>query len=1339
MQTSHIASLATFDAFSVIGTPRLACLYRVDLCVFNLPRAAMAFLKEGLSKIMHAVKGEAEPAARYNGSLCADSFKTHSGLLLGSGNGVPRTLAYLPSGSLIGFCTTAGHVRLVSADHEVTLQNPAAPLQPEFLIFPRCDLVLLVGVATTVPPDRSTMAQSSSSAPTARASWMAQWWEFRGDAHRGPQGALLRFGVTCTATAEDACLVFFGTDEGDVRMFDAGEAPHVASYCISWMALHNHRKAPSMACPIAAIATVPHSAPELLVATGDGGLVLWAFDKHRVSRTYDCSSPIVSLVWCSSGSHFIAASRSDMTIFNRSSSSALTRVVLPGGPSQQVDLLRWSVKDVPSVPNDQLSKGLGELLLLRSMPNAALLLLSGDSWSQVDSILSDVASVVLCSSVDQARCGCPCFPSTVFPEHMSAFGGREEADSWHSAALALAVQSPTNAISIVSLKDGRARAWPATWGSLPLVDTSCVQLLPRKVLRLDETQGYSAGVAGTDISKSGRSNSRPQHPELQWAVRDGFLQDGVDFHSVCPQGLPPTDGWFVCTGCDNTVDEPSDVPGGDRLRWDLAGDTQLLECEVSFSLDAQVDLIMWCEGLESQSMVRLDIAEQSASFGADRCEVDLGPGASHCVQIQFDDSELAVSVAIDGCILPWQLPRLRAMCWHCQQGELRLRYMFSRAKLLDSTDVAPDPLHLQDAVGKLPPARLVETLFAHHLAHFDSFVEGKCVKPSPQPFVESWALLAGGCQGLLCSGHKDGRIRIWLRSHASVLLVYVLSVRPQASLPWRPHYQLSELTEKEPFAAFAACHLYDGVDACPAFHAGEAPESAVTAVALDLEAGALVAGCSSGEVVLFVWQGDANTLTPAEAAEWKRQSLVIATQEGKSASESEPPDLPPGFACSMRLRQHQACVTRVMLVCEAEALHVLSVDAASHFCVVDCSNGQLLFTQSLPRVVNEVAASQGPQPPRETLDAIAVSSCVLQMARSSPTHTASAVDITKLKMELLAKDVEPTAREYTYLLAFSSGELRQVAGPPGDLKLLDGRIKETRLPQLAGGVFLGLLLRDEFLLTIQASELHLFKREVDKLQSAGLHLKFSSRVMAAGMVEFGAELCLYAMLLSGQLDIVALPSLQPIVSLPVGPSANRALKGQAQSDQVGACSGESFCPDGYFALQCAGALWIGGVSDLKECKALEASVQAAHAAYLLQTLQQPSVTPSEQPERSSKPPGILGALFGRSTQKTLRECALPADPLPAEVDGNRVDNGRGLVPAWQTQARPQSAPEQPATQRTRHAAAGVREALAGATASAVERGEKISSLANNSRRLAENADQFLDLAKQLNSQQNRWF
>ena len=1288
----------------------------------------MAFFKDGFSKLMHAVKGEQEAATIYDGRLSADRFQLHGGLLLGSGNLVPRTLTYSPASKLVAFCTTAGHIRLITSEHEMTLKNPAAPLQPEFLILPRAGLVLLVGVATT------PSSQSSSSMP-AKASWMAQWWEFSGAGCQPPQSALLRFGVTCIAVAEDACLVFLGTDEGDVRMFDAGEKPHVGSYCISWSALHSHRRTASMACPITAVAVVPQSVPEVLVATGDGSLVLWSLDKHRIIRTFDCNSPVVSLAWCPSGTHFLGASRSDMTIYSRSSSSALARVVLPGGPCQNVVALQWNVGDLSAVPAENLSSKLGQALVLRSMPDAALLFLTGDGWSQVDTVLSDVAAVVLCGPGNlDAAFGSPSFPSTALAEPTAATNGEESMPNV-TQTFALCIQARTNVCKVVCLKRSSTQVWPFAWGSLQLSNISCLQLLPQMKI-IDPDDGVGAHSASGGDAKPQKAQKGSEEPSIEWAVRDGVVQDGI---SLSPPDLPscPSDGWFVLTGGFEAGGETTNHCGREKLQWMLPQDVDLVECELSFSLDAQVGFISCDPGAEGTAgLLHVDVAEQAASMGDERYEIDLAPGASHCVQFQFDDATSAFRIAIGDCILPWQIQRQQTVGWECCRGELRVRHMFSRSSfsVQDSGSEAFSP---QDYSWQ-SPIQLVETMFAHHVAHYASFVQGKSLPPESREFVRTWALLAGGCRGLFCSGHTDGCIRLWLRSHASVLLLHVLSLQPLASLPWRPCFDPKTGMLLEP----ATQDVYDGVDSCPAFAAGEAANAVAPVTALDLElvAGAVAAGSSSGEVVLFVWQTDQQTLTPTEAAAWKAQSLVLASQESEAACESQVPELPAGFACSMRLHQHSASVVQLKLTVDAGSLQIVSVDATSHFCVVDCSNGHILFSKSLVCGGSEVSPAKGPPPPPcESLDAIVVSGCVLKIAGTSPKH-ASAMEINKLKLDLLAKTT-PIADARTYLLAFSSGELRQISGQSMDLKLLDNRVSETRLPQLAGGQVLSLFLHSGFLLAIQASGLSIFKREADRLQPGGNTVKFSSRAMGAGVVNFDGELCVYAMLCNGQLNVVALPSLHPVASLAAGNCAGRALKCDSHANQIGVLPGQSFCSDGYFALHCAGAVWIGGAFDIKECRALEASAQAAELAYLLQTLHSPAVSSAEATsEKSSKhPPGILGALFGRNSPKTLRECALPSEPLPAEVDGNRVDQGKGLAPAWQTQAGPQSTPPRSAPQSTRRAAAGVQEALAGATAGAVERGDKISSLADSSRRLADNADQFLDLAKQLNSQQNRWF
>ena len=1297
----------------------------------------MAFLKEGFSKIIHAVKGDASQSVPYDGRLSADCFKMHEGILLGIENLVPRTLAYLPGAGLIGFCTAAGHVKLVSDEHEMTLTNQAAPFQPEFLCFPRAGLILLVGVATS-PQNPATAPQSSSSVgPPKSASWMAQWWELSGGGPHLPQSAWLRFGVTCTATAEDACLVFLGTDEGDVRVFDAGERPHVGSYCISFASLHNHKKPQSLACPITAVAVVPQSAPELLVATGDGTLVLWSFDKHRVCRTYDCSSPVVSLAWCPSGSHFLAASRSDMSIFCRSSSSALVRVALPGGISQLANILQWVVGDLSAIPHDKLPKHLGQVLLLRTIPNAALLRVSGESWSHVEPIMADVTSAVLChGNPDGQLCGCPNLPAAALAQVGSTGEETARQDTLNQCVLAVR-RTQTGASAVSVLGSGATRVWPASWGSLQLFNVSCIQLLPKQALQLQDAAEASEASLLETCPKASQAENSAGEPRVQWAVRDGTLQDSVG--TSCSEGFSSTDGWFILTGCDGVSDAGHAV--GDTLDWKLPSDVQLVECEASFSLDAKVLITIW-DDAGTENTLQLDVPEQLASWGTMQHDVELAPGAELCLQFQADADCAGFSVAVDACSLPCRVQRPQAMLWRCQQGELRLRHMFAR---ISSTDCLEDPtvFSTEEPCKQLSPTQLVEMMFAHHVAHFRSFVQGTFLSPNCEAFVGSWALLAGGCQGLLCSGHKDGCIRIWLRSHSSVLLLHVLSVQSRASLPWRPRFDPSSGL-LEPGPGSGDRQIYDGVDSCPPFPVEASGQNvAITAVSLELAAGAVVAGCSSGEVVLFMWQNEAQKPSPAETAEWKVQSLLLAAQEcgtgGSGAQVPEPPELPAGFVCSMRLRQHEACVKQLQIISEGRSFQILSVDATSRFCVVDCSSGQLLFSQSLASLSSEVSQPKVPQPPAETLDAVVTSNCILQVSRSSPAHAAvPAMDANQLKMNLLAKDATEPAPK-AYLLAFSSGELRQVAGPSNDLKLLDNRIRETRLPQLAGGSFLGCFLNSDFLLTIQSFGLNVFKREGDNLHSAGQSIKFSTRAMEAGVVDFDGELCLYAILRSGQLDILALPSLHSIASLPVGACAAQALKGQADAtdgDQVGFFPGGSgICSDGYMALHYDGALWIGGASEARECRALEASAKAASSAYLMQKLH--GLPASDAPERGPKPVGILGTLFGR-TQKTMRDCLLPAEPLPAEVDGNLLDQGRGLAPAWQSQGRAQSH-SAPQTQTTRHAAANVREALAGATANAVERGDKISSLADSSRRLADNADQFLDLAKQLNAQQNRWF
>lgn len=97
--------------------------------------------------------------------------------------------------SLIAFSTSAGHIRILGQEMDVTIRNPAAPVAPAFLLFCRSGLLLSIGLADAASP----MAGG-------RATWIAQWWDFKPEIssmEAAHQALLLRFGVSCVAAAEE--------------------------------------------------------------------------------------------------------------------------------------------------------------------------------------------------------------------------------------------------------------------------------------------------------------------------------------------------------------------------------------------------------------------------------------------------------------------------------------------------------------------------------------------------------------------------------------------------------------------------------------------------------------------------------------------------------------------------------------------------------------------------------------------------------------------------------------------------------------------------------------------------------------------------------------------------------------------------------------------------------------------------------------------------------------------------------------------------------------------------------------------------------------------------------
>eukprot|EP00931_Biecheleriopsis_adriatica_P056156 TRINITY_DN33279_c0_g1_i1.p1 TRINITY_DN33279_c0_g1~~TRINITY_DN33279_c0_g1_i1.p1 ORF type:complete len:1382 (-),score=287.48 TRINITY_DN33279_c0_g1_i1:47-4192(-) len=1381
----------------------------------------MSFFKNGISKLMGTARTDAaqQSLPPYQGQLPADHFQLSEGVLLGPGAVVPQTLTHVPKAGFVAFCTTAGHVRLLGQEFEATLQNPSAPMHAEFLLFPRPGLVLLIGVVSRA--EGSSASSSAGSSAQSAAGWVAQWWELGSSTISPsaqavpPQAALLRFGVTCAAAAsEETSLVFLGTDEGDVRVFDAGEKPQVGAYCVPWASLQPSRRAEaSRPCPISAIAPAPQAVPELLIATGEGGLVLWSFEKHRVLRNFDSVTAVTSLVWHVNGSQFLAASRSDVGIFCRSSSSALARVALPGGPAGSVVLLRWAddaVNDatLPAVGPEAAARPLhGQVLLRRGAPSPAVLSLSGPGWAKVQSVFSEagaVAGAVVCSTstlggegpgnfCTPPPCGCPVFPSAASFEDSSPIGAGTPAAEASSLLGVLAVLGETGSgdccrLAAALVGGPRRLSWPFSWGSARLAGATSIQMLPRDAIFQRTAQ---AADKPTDLSTeltaepSDEAADAPLQTAKMQAILDGELLGGAVALPEDRPDIEAVDGWFVCMG------PLDDEEQGEGVRWPLPLEATEIHCKLNLGLDAKAELVLWHD--DGEEALLLDGADQRSSWrGQDEsCQADIAPGIDHdmlfCVQAEDEEATGEQSEVLwDG--EPLKLPqrksrrRPKAVGWRCLEGELRLRSMFSRPSPSRSSD-APIP-SLSEADGsdgsadpakpavteeqeghhlRMCPMELTEAMLAHHLAHFRHFIEGQEVRPAPRRFVSNWAVLAGGCQGFLCSGHRDGTVRIWLRSHSSLMLLHVLSVCPLPALPWRPrldpkrHAAASETPSSLDVQAGVLEGWYDGVDSCPAFPAGDGSDNsqapAVTAVVWEPAARTVVAGCSSGEVVLFCWQTEpSEPLSASELAEWRLQTLMAA--DGKETLDSgTSPELSSGFVCRMRLRQHQAAISLLRVVFTSGKLQILCADSTSRLSIVDGLSGEMLFSQFLDPHAAAAAESPsgGPRPPPETLGAVAVAGSILHVASNvSPKGEGTS---RQFRPEPRSTDVVPSPQTNemaedvgAFILAMSSGEMRQLAAPA--MKVLDSRIRETKLPQLPGGAVLALQLYDGFLLAVQSSAASVFMREANgHLHPTSHSTHFPKRAAAACTITVADEPCLLCLQGDGQLEVFALPSLQTLFSAPVGGKAGRALMGPSrEGGSLGPAAGNCFCTDGYFALQGeGGGLWLSAALEVGSCRALDYAASAKASAELVQALRpgpsEPS-SPGRAASGGSSGGGLLSNFFGLGSQpKTLRECAAPSQALPAEVDAARLDRSRGLGPAWRDPKaqRPPPPPPPPPAQQRASAVASVGDALAGASSRAVERGDKLKSLAGNSQKLSDDAGKFLDLAKQLNAQQNRWF
>merc|ERR1719195_1203204 len=126
--------------------------------------------------------------------------------------------------------------------------------------------------------------------------------------------------------------------------------------------------------------------------------------------------------------------------------------------------------------------------------------------------------------------------------------------------------------------------------------------------------------------------------------------------------------------------------------------------------------------------------------------------------------------------------------------------------------------------------------------------------------------------------------------------------------------------------------------------------------------------------------------------------------------------------------------------------------------------------------------------------------------------------------------------------------------------------------------------------------------------------------------------------------------------------------------------------------------------------------------------------------RHQKPEGGIfkaaASLLGGGGNKSLRSCTT-AQGLPPEIDAARLDNSRGLPPAWQplhaaqksgatpTQAAGSCDSRGPSfTTGAQAATTGVQAAMHEGMQRAHERGEKLSNLGAKSQKMADDASNF---------------
>lgn len=198
-------------------------------------------------------------------------------------------------------------------------------------------------------------------------------------------------------------------------------------------------------------------------------------------------------------------------------------------------------------------------------------------------------------------------------------------------------------------------------------------------------------------------------------------------------------------------------------------------------------------------------------------------------------------------------------------------------------------------------------------------------------------------KGIVITGHTDGKLKLWAQTIGGLILLHTLSIIATDCLMPTENESPKRITDDGNVPDRADLFTIASIDARPiiplipevpiitcihAYIPGYDPYNGIIQQTVLDGPRYIIAGCISGEVIVFKWNSDAVTLPPLETKEFmKRQTrrsfASIDTEESLINFESSAAQLrmllPFGFTCISRILRHSAHIT---------ALHVATIELA---------------------------------------------------------------------------------------------------------------------------------------------------------------------------------------------------------------------------------------------------------------------------------------------------------------------------------------------------------------------------------------------------------------------------